>query len=259
MRRYLALALGVAVALSVAGIALAAPNDTSTVKAKFTPSKLPKKKFKSGSLAVETTTVYPTGGGTPTAPTKKPEPTTHVKLDFDDDFKFNPGSIPQCKVTDQQLATAGNNDDAKAMCGAKSVVGSGSGVVCVAGNTGDPCGQVGTAQVTAFNGKPKNNKPTIYLYSHASQNVGGAVVVLVGTLVKSPLGGDFGKRLDVPVPLIASGLAAITDFKTTVQNGRYVQARCHDGNHKLNVKATFQYNDNAVDHVATSQRCKVKR
>ncbi|GEM_PF-1845698 len=263
MRRYLALALGVAVALSAAGIAVAAPNATSTVKVKFTPSKLPKKKFKSGSLFVETSTVYPNGGGTPTHPTKRPEPTKKVALDFDDDFKFNSGSVPQCKVSDAAFENfTGTITQATQMCGAKSVVGSGNATVCLAGATGNDCGGVNQpeqADVIAFNGQPKKNKPTIYLYAKGKGDIATIGQELTGTLSKSPLGGDFGRRLTVPVPPLGGGIGAITDFKTTVQNGRFVQARCHDGNHKLNLKGTFTYTDDTVDHVGASQKCTIKR
>jgi hypothetical protein len=38
-----------------------------------------------------------------------------------------------------------------------------------------------------------------------------------------------GKRLDVPVPSLGGGLAAITDFSVNVNSGSYVSGACDDG------------------------------
>ena len=126
MRKYLALAVVAAFATGTAAMAFAAAptNDQSKVVAKFSPRKLPKKKFKSGKLFVDTSTVNPNDPGTPTNPASKPSPTRHVQLDFDDDGKFNPKAAAVCKVNDSQLALEGSNSAATSACGRKSLIGS---------------------------------------------------------------------------------------------------------------------------------------
>src|SRR5438093_8471990 len=161
MRRYVILALGVATAgFAIVAVALA-DNNTSTLKGKVSPSKLPAATFKKVSLEVETTSVE-AGGGTPTAPTKLPDPTTHVTLDFDNSGKVTTAGLPQCDPATLEGTTTAQ---AEALCGPGSgnnaevsltragVSNPGTATVCLSdGLEGHPCATVLHTVVTAYNG-----------------------------------------------------------------------------------------------------------
>jgi hypothetical protein len=259
MRKHLVWFLAAILAISVAGIAWArADTATSTATMKATPSKLSKTKFKAAKLAVETSTINKTNGGTPTHPTTQPEIVSKVVLGFDDDLKFNTKGLPQCDPN--QLAgttTAG----AKTICG-KSQVGQGSATACLAGGQGSPC-SVLPVVVTAFNGKPQGGKPTIVLHSRVDSGAVHTTTVIVGAL--GPGGhGDYDKQLTVPVPAIPA--TALTDFQTTVGKAfkvkgktvNYIEGRCHDGNKQLNMTYQFTYKNSSEtkDSGSTSSKCK---
>src|SRR6266536_5632693 len=94
-RRFAAiLALAAAGAVAVAGIALAAPDgNSSTVTMKFSPNKVPKKKYKSGKIKVHTHTDYTSPGNVGAGGFVK-----RAQIYFDDDIKLNTGSAPTCKA-----------------------------------------------------------------------------------------------------------------------------------------------------------------
>jgi hypothetical protein len=253
MRKHLVWILAAILAISVAGYAWArADTETSKATVKVTPSKLSKTKFKNASLAVETSTLNNSDtGGTPTNPTTQPGPTNDVKLQFDDDLKFDPKGLGQCDINNLQGTTTAG---AKAACG-KEQVGAGSATVCFAPGVGTGCITPPGANnpnlhavVTAFNGKPNGGKPTILLHSRVENGGFTNTTVLTGTLTKQNAG-DYGYTLDVPVgPLPAS---SITDFQTKVgktfkvkgKKHYYVTARCHDSNKHIDMKSTFHYTD----------------
>ncbi len=263
MRKHLALATAAALVLAATAIAPAAPptNSESKLKARISPSKLPKKRFRNASLFVETSTVNPNDPGTPRNPATRPEPTTHVVIDFDDDGTVRPGAVATCKVSDAAFQSfTGTIAQARRMCGRKSVLGTGDATVCLAGATGAACGGVNPperADVIAFNGQPKAGKPTVYLYAKGTGDISMIGQEITGTIKRSPLGRDYGKRLDVPVPPLGGGIGALTDFRVTVSKGSYIRARCHDRNHRLNARARFTYNDGTSEVVRSKQRCRI--
>lgn len=239
--RHLAAAVAVALALAVAGVASAA--NVQNLDIGVSPSDLPKKRYKGVALTV---TTHVENGSDPSA---LPSPTTRAKLDFDDDGKFNPRGLATCTKAALRDTTT---SQALSRCG-KAKVGTGKATV------GAPLiGRVG-ATVTAFNGRPQNGKPTILFHGRG----GGMTIVLSGVLIDSPLGGDFGRRLDVTVPRIASGQGAITDFKVTVKrkftvDGKtrhYLSARCRDKNQKLNAKGSFHYRNGSPANASAFQAC----
>jgi hypothetical protein len=90
--------------------------------------------------------------------------------------------------------------------------------------------------------------------ANPSTNNGGAVTVtLFGKLRRAT--GDFGTKLDVQH--FDSAPAPLGDFTARIKRGGYVKARCHDKNHKLNVKGKHTYTDgvNSVDK--RTKRCTV--
>jgi hypothetical protein len=245
-RRFAAiLALAAAGAVAVAGIAMAAADGNhSTVEMTFSPSKVPKKTYKSGSVKVHTHTDYANPGNIAMGGNVK-----RAQIYFDDDIKFNTSAAPTCK---QNL---GNIDMAAAMaaCG-KSKIGKGTAhaqpnvPVCV----------------LAFNGPKHGKKPSVILFSRIgtstcgnpkNNHTGGGSINLTGVLKKAH--GDFGKVLDVN-PVYPLATLPLDDFVTTIKKGKYVQARCHDHNKTWNMKAKFTYTDNQSDTAHAKQKCKVK-
>jgi hypothetical protein len=246
-RRYaVAFALAVAGVLAITGFALAAGHSTATFK--FSPSNVPKRTFQKGTIHIHTHTMY-------TGTTQ----TDRAQLNFDDDFKINPKAAPKCA----QSKISGTKTMAQAMraCGG-ALIGKGTAQAKAGVNTVHAC-------VLAFNGKLKNRQPTVLLFTRAQaappftikcarpkhNTKGNTNVLLRGVFKKSKLGGDFGKVLDFNNIAAASPLP-LTDFSVTAQRGNYVSARCHDGNHKWNLKTKFTYtHPNRSQTVASSQTC----
>jgi hypothetical protein len=100
--------------------------------------------------------------------------------------------------------------------------------------------------------------------------------VLEATLVRSPLGGDFGTRLDVPLPTIPG--VVLEHFDTTVgqivsskktkklKSGKkkttktfFVSARCADKDRTWNFQETTTLPGGATVSDSSTQPCKVKR
>jgi hypothetical protein len=203
-----------------------------------------------------------------------------VQLDFDNDFKINPGTLPTCSVTKAD----GNNQDIASVwadCGPAAGTSANAYISTQVAPTGfgcaaNPCasGQASTvpplniqACVLAFNGpKNLNNQPTITLYarapvttaecaaSPATNTAGSTNAVLKGTLVTSPTAG-FGKRLTVTN--IEQAPLALDDFFAYVKRGSYFQARCPAGVSPWKLKATWTYSGTgqATDTNTSTQAC----
>lgn len=267
MRKYFIAAMAVAAlaAFAVPGTAFAVSANVSTLDAKFNPTNPGATRHKGG-LLVETTTLHASGGsGTPTLPAKEPVPTTQVDLDFDHAITFSTNAVARCTGS-----LTGTTQSGMANC-VDSLIGGGYATLCAAsGGPGTACDLGGSpssvppapgvlnAQVTAYNG-PKNGgtrgtSPTVLLQSVADHTpLGPTTVVLTGSLVRSPLGGEFAKRLTVPVPTIGGGAAAITDFTVGVNNGNFVRGKCDNGT--WNFRATFSYLAGGPDVDNHNQSC----
>jgi hypothetical protein len=219
--------VGVFTAMSVAwGV-----NTTQTITGNVSPNKLPKKKFKNVALntAVSTDT-SPRGGAL--------DPANRALIDFDDDIKFNTKGVPTCTVARiSGLPAAAARDECR-----RAMIGTGHATVRVGTTPVD-------ATVSAFNAKRKK----ILLHADA----GFTQTVLVGKLVDSHAGRDYGKALDVNVPALPGG-AAVSRFQVRVKHGKYVRARCHDKNRKLNYKGKFFFDGYSLSASDTSS-CKIKR
>ncbi len=246
-RRAAIFAIAAVGALAAAGAAFAITNNTSTVSFKFSPSTgLSKTTFKSGQIFVHTHTNF-----------AKPGDKAHggfvhrVQLYFDNDFKFNPASVPVCS---KSLANT-NEKQAMALCG-NSLVGTGKAqATSTAGATIPGC-------VLAFNGKKNSaGQPTLYLHSRfvmstcgsPSTNTGGSITALLTGVLKPANKAGFGKMLDVnnidtqPLPL--------KDFTTTVKKGSYVQGRCSASPWKMQTKFTYSGTGQLPDTVNSTQAC----
>jgi len=268
MRKYFVLGLAATTACAVfAAMALASSNSSTTTET-FTPSTIPAGKYKGGKLQAHLTTVE-AGGGTPTAPTKLPSPTKHVKVYLDHAFKVTSASLPTC--TQAQLngtTTAG----AEAVCGPGSgnnaevtltnlgTSNPGSATVCVSnGVEGNPCGAVLSGSITAYNGPPTSSgQPVLFLHTYVA--AASSTTIIRGILKSTSLNG-FKKFLDTTVPPVAGGAGALTDFNVTLnrkyvlsgKNTYYLKSTCDDD--VWDFQADFTYTDNSTETAINSQAC----
>jgi len=233
-------------ALAAAGAALAITNNTSTAVFSFSPNTVPKNTFKSGQIFVHTHTTF-------AHPADKAQGgfVKRVQLYFDNDFKFNPGSVPVCT---KNLGTL-NEKQAMAACG-NALVGTGTAQGTNASNaTIKGC-------VLAFNGKKNSaGQSTLILHSRfpmascanpAGNTSGLTNVILTGTLKPANKAG-YGKMLDVPN--IDTAPLPLKDFTTTVKKGSYVQARCPSSPWRMQTKFTYSGTGQAADTTNATQAC----
>jgi hypothetical protein len=258
MRKYLiAAVVAIVSALSLSSIAQA--DDVQSITAKLTPEKLSKKTYKPAQIYIE---ILTNKSGTGTLP-EQPPSATNTKVNFPTNMKFDTKKVPKCKASEAQLQNT-TTDQAKSLCGSKSIVSKGSTVptdppggnhttgtsawVYVQVVPGPGGGGFGVpVQVTAFNG---NKNGTIFLHSRADSV--NNTSVLVGKIKDGPKG--YGKQLDVKVPPLQAG--AIARFTVTVKNGKYVQARCKNKNMKFQAVTKFSNFPTATDDF--SSKCKHK-
>lgn len=255
MHKYL---IGTTMLVALVGVAIASsasgrgPVQTSTESLEFTaPNNMGNNVFVSGGVDAHLTTVV--NGDSSTNPTHLPDPTKQVKLSFDHQGKVTTSAAPQCTANLNGTTTA----QAKAACPAGSNIGSGAAHICINDGTGGclPQSSTGTGVVTAFNG-PTGNK----IRFHVRFDQLSITTVITGTLSNISTSGDYngGKLLTVPVPQIAGGSGALTDFTLHVQHGKYIQAKCQTTDTKIDTKATFTYYGGTVaDHPKHAQTCTV--
>jgi hypothetical protein len=156
-------------------------------------------------------------------------------------------SIPECAPASIEGTTTA---DAIAACG-KSQVGQGSAVADVGGIDL-------AATVTAFNGTDVNGNDSILLHSRV--DAASLTTVLVGE-IRPPAarGGLYGYSLNVPVPPLAGGAAAIERFQTTVQKkitkgAGYISGKCGADN-TYSFRGTFDFSDAPQAVVTDEQTC----
>jgi hypothetical protein len=262
-RRYsIALAFAAAGVLAVSGIAVAGVasngNDSSTGLG-VVPSTLPKQEFKKVRLDVMTSTEYEDPGNSiPGGATER------AQLNFDDDIKVVPSAKPKCNPAD--ISGNATFPQAMAACGS-SLVGDGEAMATANGNFDVP------ACVLLFNGKPKNDRPTVLVFTRAQvapppantidcddSNPGNTTVLLQGILkkIRDPNNtNDFGTQLDFNNITDAADLP-LTLFDTQVfKASGFTKARCRDRNKVLNLKTTFTYNDGVKEVAKDPQACLV--
>jgi hypothetical protein len=122
--------------------------------------------------------------------------------------------------------------------------------------------------VLLFNGKPKNGKPTLQVFTRvqasnpstiscadpANNNQGNSTILLTGVLKNGQ--SPYGKILDVDHITNAAAFP-LEVFKTTIKKGNYISARCKAANKTWNTKVVWTYNNNAKRTVKRTQACKV--
>jgi hypothetical protein len=245
------IALAAAGALAVSGLALAAT--TSTFSFKFSPSTVPKNTFKAGSLFTNLVTHYDTpGNNVPGGAVQR------TQIYLDKNFKINPNAAAKCSPS--QLANK-TMKAAMAACG-NALVGKGTAQATANGAFNiNGC-------VLLFNGKPKNNHPTLQVFTRVqasnpstisctnpqSNTQGNATILLTGEL--KPATSPYGKVLDVN-NITQAAAFPLTVFKTTIKKGNYISARCAAADKTWRMQTTWTYNNNVKKTVKKTQPCVV--
>jgi hypothetical protein len=245
-RRYaILLALAATAALAVSGIAMAA--STSTFSFKFSPTKVPKKTYKAGTLATDLRTSY-------TAPVDAVERT---QIYLDKNFKINPRAAAKCSSSQLSSKTMAQ---AIAVC-RRALVGKGRATAQANFGTVNAC-------VLLFNGRPQNGRPTLKVFTRAqaspnsqiscknpaTNNQGNATVLLNGVLKGAS--GKYGKVLDVNKITQASPFPLMV-FDTAIGKGNYFAARCKAANKTWHMKVKWTYKSGATKTVHKTQQCQV--
>jgi hypothetical protein len=231
------LAAGVlALSMVTAGVALAA--QTQSVDISVKARTLSKVEMAPVALRIHTATADPT------SPSGIPSHAVRALINFDDDIDvdFRLKGLGKCAPTAiATLPTA----QAKAAC-PRAIVGGGSAKVRIEW----PVFLELRATVTAFNAtrEPGTGRPRIII--HGWQADTARVTQSVVVFKKSSAGADYGMLLDMNIPLLLDGAAAMTDFRLTIGNGYqkgFVSARCHDTNRRINMKTRYYFaNDTSL-------------
>lgn len=233
-KRYLIGAVVAVLVTSVAAVAIGAPaNQTiDVIVGGKTKPKFDNKKFKKTKIDVTTATFDEAN------PSGIPPKANKAVIKFDKkNIKFDTKAAPTCLPNQIENTTT---EAAKAACG-PAQVGSGSAIAALSfGGVREDFNAV----VTAFN---RGDSKGILLHSRVEPPL-NTTVVLLGTIQ--------GATLSVDIPPLAGGTGAIAQFKTIVQKGKYVQARCT--NKKIKTSSTFFFNDADPATATDLQKCKQK-
>jgi hypothetical protein len=243
-------AVATAILLATVGVAFAA--QTQTVDIYVSPKALPKLKMAPVALKIHTAT------GDSASPNGIPSPAVRALINFDDDIAVNFRLKGLGRCSPESIAGL-STDQAKATC-PRSIVGGGAAKVRIPWP--NPEGYVELpAVVTAFNAttEPGTGRPRVILYSRQEDTGQGSSII--GVFKKSSAGADYGRLLDVDIPLLLDGNAALTDFRVTIGNGYkkgFVKARCFDRNRRMNMKTRFFYDDGTSLPASDYAVCKRK-
>lgn len=235
-KRFLTGAVVAALVASVAAVAIGAPAVQTIdviVGGKAKP-KFSTTNFKGTKIDVTTTTSDQAN------PSGIPPKANKAVIVFDKrNMKFDPKAAPTCNKAQLENTTT---EAAKAACG-PAQVGAGSAIAAL------PFGVGGTRQdfpavVTAF-----NNGDSAGVLLHSRVAALGTTVVLPGSLN--------GTTLTVDIPPLGGGVGAIAEFKTVVQSGKYVQARCKKKT--IKTTSTFTFNDAPPATATDAQKCRQRQ
>jgi hypothetical protein len=252
-RAYLAAGLGLSLALAMSGIAYG-QNGVQTIDGDVQPPKGSK------NASLYTAVEYIPGSDGVVAHA------TNTLIEYPSEGKITTKGIPRC---DPATIEGTTTEQAVAACGPASVQSCtpapksrcGSAIADVVGTDLD-------AVVTAFNGTPVNGNPSVVLHSRVE--AAALTTVLIGE-IRPPAGrgaGPYGYSLNVPVPPLAGGAAAIQRFEATVQKkikskkkGKkkkkkkgYISGKCGpDGVYSY--RGTFDFSDAPQAVVTDEQPC----
>jgi hypothetical protein len=254
------LAIGTAVAVATAGIAVGGTtgadlNDAKVV-AKVTPNKLPKKKFVPVNSLLGVV-------NSPDSAGNEDANAASERIAFSKNIKITLNKAPKCNV---DLPNAIPTENARDLCPPGSVLGTGSATVHAPGATctppqADPC-LVGTQVVTVFNGHPTNGPGALQLHTWGDppEGLGGLSPTVDAWIEKAnqqEKRKGFAQALDVPVAP-TTGALKITSFNSKIKKStKIVAAKCKPK--KLKTQRTVTYTDGSSETASKSQKCKVKK
>jgi hypothetical protein len=240
MRRNLMLALALAGVLSLGVAAIASAVQTTlragnliiTFGGTTSPSSMPKTKY-----VPITSNIF---GKITTSDGTHPSAFREAIVDFDKDLKINVKGYPACKGGQLE---ARDTKAAMKVCGS-TVLGNGIAHVEIAFPEQKPI--VVTSPITIFNGGEKGGKVTLYIHVFITVPAPTAIVTTVTISRKGT-----GLHTVSKIPVAAGGSGSALDFKFKVgktygYKGKkvgYIEARCPDGNFKVNVKKALFKNE----------------
>lgn len=250
MKRKISIAFVAMIALALsASVAMATGQKYQTAAVGVAPKKLPAKKAAPIALTITTTT------GDPGEADGIPSPATRAFVNFDNDMSvnFNAGGLQPCEPSSLNGLTT---NMAKSTC-PQSILGGGMAKVRLPWPSDSGHLEVDVV-VTAFKAtKDSEGRNRIILFSRNDSLATGSA--LIGTFKKSTAGRDYGLLLDVDIPLLVNGEAALTYFKVTVGNGYkrgFVSSKCADRDRKLNLSTRFFYYDGTSLPAKASTTCR---
>ena len=239
-RLVISTALCVAVAGSTLAFADGASDNTPFVDGNVSPSKLDKKKYKPISLFSGVRTTFP--GGSPNG-TQQNASSEFISYPKNVKFDFNAGSV--CTTLPPSGSTSQQARDA---CPKDSYLGSGEAEV-----QGPGIAPITDIVVSVFRGPAKNG---IQLHTY-SPTLGQAAPTVLGSVVNSGKGKEYGQALNVPNAPV-TGALAITKFNATIEKAsKAALARCKDKTMTFQRDTTWA--DGSKSTVTTTQNCKQKK
>jgi hypothetical protein len=226
------LALGAAVAVVVAGFAVAAKptiikagNLILTLNGDFKPKTLPKNKLAPIKLNIS--------GKIATADGTHPPAMKEAIVETDKNGAIEAKGVPVCTSGKLQAQTSAN---AKKAC-SKAIVGTGQTVAEVEFPEQKPIDV--NSQLLAFNGGVKGGKTTIFIHAYFTAPISGAIVTTVK--IQKVHHGRYGLKSVATIPKIAGGSGSVQSFNLNFTRPGYLLAKCPDGH--LNAKATSIFDD----------------
>ena len=206
-RKHLIWPLGLALALTVAGVAWA--NGTQSLTWSIKPTKLSKTTYKPVKLTVSAAL-------SPQSSEPADQSPSDVKLAFPKDIKFNASGIGQC--AERTILNGGS-------CPSSDIVG--KGISRIYG----PMGNSLLPELTLYNGRTSSKgTPTVILQGEFPPGSG---------LIDGTFGAKSGGTLDIKFPAFAGGRADLTSFTFTFTKPGYASARCSA--QTLTLKSVFTY------------------
>jgi hypothetical protein len=240
-RKWLAVGVGLTVALGTTSMAFAAATDTqdAAVDGKISPAKLDKKKYKPVKLFTGVRTEVQ-GGVTGTQSNPLSE-----YLSYPKNIKINLNGGATCSTLPPSGSTPAQ---ARAACPSKSYLGEGDAQIQGPGGV-----FIDDITVSVFRGPSKNG---VQLHTYSPTLLAAAPTVL-GSIVKSNAGGKFGSALSVPhAP--ETGSLMLTGFNATInKSSKFATARCKSK--KMTYQRKVTYADGSSEIAETTQKCKQKK
>lgn len=246
MRKYLMLtmALGVLIALTVAGVAAAekpvkvrAGNLELEFNGGFSPKVLSKTKLTPITLNVS--------GKLRTVDGTHPPALKEFNVETDKNGAIEVKGLPVCTASKLQSQ---DTKHAEAIC-KSAIIGSGQAKAEIAFPEQAPI--PATTKIIAFNGGFKGGTTTIFVHAYLTVPTPAAIVTTVK--VKKIHNGRYGLKSAASIPPIAGGSGSVTDFNLTINKKGVLLAKCPDG--KLQARGEAKFSDGTVAKAEVLRTC----